>query len=58
MERNWKSVPTGNISVLQSVIITYASKGFLNLAHAKYTMSARTVSHYSYDERMKAILQV
>ncbi|OAD05719.1 hypothetical protein MUCCIDRAFT_106275 [Mucor lusitanicus CBS 277.49] len=33
-------------------------KGFLDLAHAKYTMGARTVSHFSYDERMKAILQV
>ncbi|KAG2211547.1 hypothetical protein INT46_006563 [Mucor plumbeus] len=33
-------------------------KGFLDLAHAKYTMGARTISHFSYDERMKAILQV
>ncbi|GAA5810211.1 hypothetical protein MFLAVUS_003630 [Mucor flavus] len=33
-------------------------QGFLDLAHAKYTMGARTISHYSYDERMKALLQV
>ncbi|CEP12734.1 hypothetical protein [Parasitella parasitica] len=33
-------------------------KGFLDLAHAKYTMGARTISHFSYDERMKATLQV
>jgi hypothetical protein len=33
-------------------------QGFLDLAHAKYTMGARTISHYSYDERMKATLQV
>ncbi|KAI8059982.1 uncharacterized protein B0P05DRAFT_558272 [Gilbertella persicaria] len=33
-------------------------QGFVDLAHAKYTMGARTLSQYSYDERMKAILQV
>lgn len=33
-------------------------QAYLDLAHAKYTMGARTISHYSYDERMKASLQV
>ncbi|KAG1444689.1 hypothetical protein G6F56_010191 [Rhizopus delemar] len=33
-------------------------KGFVELAHAKYTMGTRTISHYSYDKRMKASLQV
>ncbi|KAI9303616.1 hypothetical protein BJ944DRAFT_165124 [Cunninghamella echinulata] len=33
-------------------------KGFMDLAHAKYTMGAKTISHYSYDERMKAKLQM
>ncbi|ORX62682.1 hypothetical protein DM01DRAFT_174887, partial [Hesseltinella vesiculosa] len=33
-------------------------KGFLDLAHAKYTMGAKTISHLSYDQRMKAHLQV
>ncbi|CAO3632454.1 unnamed protein product [Cunninghamella blakesleeana] len=30
----------------------------MDLAHAKYTMGAKTISHYSYDERMKAKLQI
>ncbi|KAI8339687.1 hypothetical protein BC941DRAFT_421177 [Chlamydoabsidia padenii] len=29
-------------------------KGYLDLAHAKYTMGAKAISHLSYDERMKA----
>ncbi|KAI8890557.1 hypothetical protein K501DRAFT_168342 [Backusella circina FSU 941] len=29
-------------------------KGHLDLSHAKYTMGSSTISHYSYDERMKA----
>ncbi|KAI7901236.1 uncharacterized protein BX663DRAFT_437776 [Cokeromyces recurvatus] len=33
-------------------------QGFLDLAHAKYTMGAQTISQYSYDERMKATLQM
>ncbi|KAI8355699.1 hypothetical protein BD560DRAFT_335795 [Blakeslea trispora] len=33
-------------------------KGFVDLAHAKYTMGPRTISQFSYDERMKALLQV
>ncbi|OBZ89086.1 hypothetical protein A0J61_02867 [Choanephora cucurbitarum] len=33
-------------------------KGFVDLAHAKYTMGPRTISRFSYDERMKALLQV
>ncbi|KAI8334970.1 hypothetical protein BC941DRAFT_430855 [Chlamydoabsidia padenii] len=31
-------------------------KGFLELAHAKYTMGDKTLSHASYDGRMKAKL--
>ncbi|CEI88821.1 hypothetical protein CU097_001918 [Rhizopus azygosporus] len=33
-------------------------QGFLDLAHAKYTMGTRTISRYSYDSRMKASLKV
>ncbi|CAO3595747.1 unnamed protein product [Absidia cylindrospora] len=33
-------------------------KGFLGLAHAKYTMGAKTISHFSYNERMKAQVQL
>ncbi|SAM04708.1 hypothetical protein [Absidia glauca] len=33
-------------------------KGFLDLAHAKYTMGAKTISHLSYDERMKAQVEL
>ncbi|KAI8975480.1 hypothetical protein BDF20DRAFT_878971 [Mycotypha africana] len=33
-------------------------QGFMDLAHAKYTMGSHRISQYSYDERMKAALQV
>ncbi|KAI8973012.1 hypothetical protein BDB01DRAFT_729728 [Pilobolus umbonatus] len=33
-------------------------EGYMDLAHAKYTMGTTTVSRYSYDKRMKASLQV
>ncbi|KAI7850808.1 hypothetical protein BDC45DRAFT_446462 [Circinella umbellata] len=33
-------------------------QGFLNLAHAKYTMGSRKISQCSYDERMKAQARV
>ncbi|ORZ09468.1 hypothetical protein BCR42DRAFT_381539 [Absidia repens] len=33
-------------------------KGFLDLAHAKYTMGTKTISRFSYDERMKAQVQL
>ncbi|ORY92332.1 hypothetical protein BCR43DRAFT_527584, partial [Syncephalastrum racemosum] len=33
-------------------------KGFLQLAHAKYTMGSSTISKCSYDERMKAQIRV
>ncbi|KAG1447194.1 hypothetical protein G6F46_006454 [Rhizopus delemar] len=33
-------------------------EGFLELAHAKYTMGTKVISQYSYDTRMKANLEV
>lgn len=54
-------------STLQQVFIYILSvafadkrsiKGFLQLAHAKYTMGSNTISKCSYDERMKAQIRV
>ncbi|KAI8081543.1 uncharacterized protein BX664DRAFT_268977 [Halteromyces radiatus] len=42
----------------RAAISSELQKGFLDLAHAKYTMGAKTISHFSYDERMKAQIQM
>ncbi|KAI8074044.1 hypothetical protein BC940DRAFT_79077 [Gongronella butleri] len=42
----------------RSAVAKELQKGFLDLAHAKYTMGAKTISHFSYDERMKAQVRV
>ncbi|ORZ07596.1 hypothetical protein BCR42DRAFT_425833 [Absidia repens] len=42
----------------RTITTSELQKGFLGLAHAKYTMGAKTISHFSYDERMKAQVQL
>ncbi|KAI8367687.1 uncharacterized protein BYT42DRAFT_587121 [Radiomyces spectabilis] len=37
---------------------TDLQQGFIDLAHAKYTMGADKISRFSYDKRMKAQVQV
>ncbi|KAG0766018.1 hypothetical protein G6F57_000687 [Rhizopus arrhizus] len=71
MSRNYKSVceeldalTVSYLSILEEYreqwkeISSELQEGFLELAHAKYTMGTKVISHYSYDTRMKAILEV